>query len=317
MRATGPVSHMATRTRTSSGVAKQRASFAKKGASPARRSGSPAKQSARPATQRASPAKQRRASLPPAAQKEASFDDLPPAFDDENGDLSPLAFYCERRPKPLLRGQLHALTALTAPLWGGYQLSLCRSPNALVATTISVLSSTWLFSASGIFHRYAWTHRRQEALFGKLDYIGIFLQVAFSIAPFYVLLLPILAGWCVVIGLGITVAAGTLIVLFDPPWARSRHVLVSIYTAQAMLQIVPLTSRLFAPLSIWSQLSLTECYLFLLTIVSYGVGAQCYAHGVPRLWPSVFGFHELWHVLVVCGHLGTYAANCCLMLRIA
>ena len=211
---------------------------------------------------------------------------------------------------------MHALTALTAPLWGGYQLSLCRSPNALAATTISVLSNTWLFSASGIYHRYTWAHRDQEALFGKLDYIGIFLQVAFSIAPFYVLLLPVLAGWCVIVGLGITVAAGTMIVLFNPPWARSRHVLVSIYTAQTILQIIPLTSRLFAPLSIWSQLSLTECYLFLFATVSYGVGAQCYAHGKPRLWPSIFGFHELWHVLVVFGHMGMYSANCCLLLRI-
>jgi len=98
---------------------------------------------------------------------------------------------------------------------------------------------------------------------------------------------------------------------------NSRHVLVSIYTAQAALQLIPLTSQLFAPLSIWSQLSVTECYLFLLTAVSYSIGAQCYAHGVPRLWPSTFGFHELWHVLVVFGHLGTYSANCCLLLRIA
>ena len=117
-------------------------------------------------------------------------------------------FYCESRPKPKLRGVLHAFCAATSPLWVFYQLSLCHGTEAVMAALFPLLSAVGLFSASGMYHRYRCKSRGGELLLGKFDYIGIFLQVAFSIAPFYVLLLPGSTGRVVILLLFCSVLAG-------------------------------------------------------------------------------------------------------------
>ena len=38
--------------------------------------------------------------------------------------------------------------------------------------------------------------------------------------------------------------------------------------------------------------------------------AQVYAHSTPKLWPSSFGYHELWHLLIATSVVLTYACNC-------
>ena len=53
----------------------------------------------------------------------------------------------------------------------------------------------------------------------------------------------------------------------------------------------------------------------MLLAASYLGGSQIYANSVPKLWPRVFGFHELWHLLVVVGSVCSYATNCSLLMR--
>jgi len=225
-------------------------------------------------------------------------------------------FYCESRHKPLLRGWLHALTALTSPLWTSYQLRLCRTWDGQASALMSLFSAAWLFSASGAFHTVRWTHRSQEVLLGKLDYVGIFFQVGFSLAPYYVHLLPADVGWKVVAAIGATVASGAFVVLAEPVWARSRHVITSIYICAAALQLLPLCSSAFGGAkSIVSQMLPSEQMLMATTAICYLAGSQCYTFGYPRLWPDVFGYHELWHLLVVIASYCTWSMNCSLLQR--
>jgi hemolysin III len=35
--------------------------------------------------------------------------------------------------------------------------------------------------------------------------------------------------------------------------------------------------------------------------ITYTLGAAVYASGRPRLWPGVFGSHDLWHIFVLGG----------------
>ena len=126
------------------------------------------------------------------------------------------ARYCAGRPKPLLRGRLHLWCALASPLWVCYQLRLCRSADALGAAALSLFGTVWLFAASGSFHRSEWPDVEHEDFAAKarrararaasrveheprplvplraplsaraqLDYVGIFLQVAFLGAPLW------------------------------------------------------------------------------------------------------------------------------------
>jgi predicted membrane channel-forming protein YqfA (hemolysin III family) len=50
-------------------------------------------------------------------------------------------------------------------------------------------------------------------------------------------------------------------------------------------------------------------------VLCYLVGSQVFAHAVPKLWPYTFGFHELWHLLVVVASALTYSCNCSLVSR--
>ena len=97
------------------------------------------------------------------------------------------------RPKPRYRGVLHKWCALSSPVWCGYQLSLCDAGNALGAG-LSLFAMVFLFSSSAMFHRGRWTLAQERRLM-KLDYIGIFMLVAFSVAPCYVQLLPPAASY--------------------------------------------------------------------------------------------------------------------------
>ena len=97
------------------------------------------------------------------------------------------------RPKPKYRGVLHMWCALSSPVWCGYQLSLCDAGNA-PAAGLSLFAMAFLFSASAMFHRGRWTLEQERRLM-KVDYIGIFLLVAFSVAPCYVQLLPPAASY--------------------------------------------------------------------------------------------------------------------------
>ena len=99
-------------------------------------------------------------------------------------------------------------------------------------------------------------------------------------------------------------------------WSRSRHTLVAIYVAQAALQLLPLLYASSDTSSIISRMESYELRVLALCLVSYGCGSQCYAYGAPALWPTVFGYHELWHVLVVIGSACTFLANCSLLVRL-
>jgi len=102
-------------------------------------------------------------------------------------------WYCMERPRPKYRGVLHTWCALSSPVWCAYQLSLCDANNVLAAG-LSLFAMAFLFSASAMYHRGRWTLAQEQRLM-KLDYTGIFLLVAFSVAPCYVQLLPPVASY--------------------------------------------------------------------------------------------------------------------------
>ena len=106
---------------------------------------------------------------------------------------APRIIVAVERPKPKYRGVLHTWCALSSPVWCGYQLSLCGAGNA-PAAGLSLFAMAFLFSASAMFHRGRWTLAQERRLM-KIDYIGIFLLVAFSVAPCYVQLLPPAASY--------------------------------------------------------------------------------------------------------------------------
>lgn len=227
-----------------------------------------------------------------------------------------------------------------------YQLRLCRSADALGAAALSLFGTVWLFAASGSFHRSEWPDVEHEDFAAKarrararaasrveheprplvplraplsaraqLDYVGIFLQVAFSGAPLYVLLDPPKrrTGWLVLGGLAATVAAGALVAFADVEVGRRTITLV--YLAQGLTQLLPLGTRAPFGRRLWDALRARERRMLVCMAACYVGGSQLYASAAPALWPATFGFHELWHLLIVVASACTYLVNCSVIRR--
>jgi hemolysin III len=201
-------------------------------------------------------------------------------------------------PKPLLRGWSHAVAALLA-VAGLVSLVLItrHDPAKLASMTIYGVGLVLLFGVSATYHIFNWPPRVKDWL-RRADHATIFVFIAASYTP---LVFNILSGWWragVLIAIWICALAG---VVGAAPFLRiPRLALASIYVSMGWLAVVALV-----PLT--AALGWVAAILMALGGLQYSLGAAAYAFKKPRLWPRVFGYHELFHLAVITASLTFYA----------
>ena len=190
---------------------------------------------------------------------------------------------------PTLRGVLHAY-AFWVALGGAIVLvALAPGPQARVACAIYGAALCALFAISALFHRWRW-NPRWRPLLRRLDHSTIFLFIAASTTPVALLVLAgtaqtvvLLAAW-----LGALAGIGMTVAWIDAP----RGVVALSYVAVGCavgVAIPDLVERLpVVPLALLAGGGLL-----------YASGAAVYATRRPDPWPQSFGFHEIFHGLVV------------------
>jgi hemolysin III len=201
--------------------------------------------------------------------------------------------------KPRLRGWSHALASVAAVL---ATVGLCvRSWDdapRLLSMLVYGLSTIQLFTISAVYHIGHWRGRR-ESILRALDHASIFILIAGTFVPFCV---NMLAGWVrptillVIWVLALTGAALSVVTLKLPRW-----IIVSLYVALGWVGIVP-AAMLVQSVPVDAIITGTVGALF------YTCGAVIYARRRPDPWPRIFGFHELFHLLVVAGNAAFLAA---------
>jgi hemolysin III len=200
-------------------------------------------------------------------------------------------------PKPLLRGWSHAIAALVAVAGLVALVVVTRhDPAKLVSMTIYGAGLILLFGVSATYHIFNWPPRVKNWL-RRADHATIFVFIAATYTP---LVFNVLDGWwrmVVLVAIWICAAAG---VAGAAPFLRiPRRLLASIYLAMgwlAVIALVPLTAALG-----WAAAALMA-----LGGLQYSLGAAAYAFKRPRLWPRVFGYHELFHLAVITASLTFY-----------
>jgi hemolysin III len=187
--------------------------------------------------------------------------------------------------KPLMRGWSHAAAAVVA-IGGLVALIVItrHDPAKLVSMAIYGGGLVLLFGVSATYHIFKWPPRVKDWL-RRADHATIFVFIAATYTP---LVFNVLAGWWRV---GVLVAV----------WASRipRQVLASLYLAMgwvAVIALVPLTAALG-----W-----VAAVLMALGGLQYSLGAAAYAFKRPRLWPRVFGYHELFHLAVISASVTFY-----------
>ncbi len=192
---------------------------------------------------------------------------------------------------PRLRGWIHAAAV---PLAVGLGIMLWRAASPglpRLSVAVFAVAAVALFATSGAYHVPRWPVRVRY-WFSRADVAMIQLFIAASFTPIAVHALTgpwrwwsLLVAWTIAF-VGAAVAAS--------PIRASRWLGVAGYTAFGCLAVVPLTRVVAVIHPAGLVLIGIGAALFL-------VGGVIYARRSPNPWPRFFGFHEVFHVLVVAG----------------
>ncbi len=193
--------------------------------------------------------------------------------------------------RPLLRGYFHALAAGAAVAGLVLLMILAGSLRAYVGGAIFALSLILLYVTSGTYHSISWG-RRMQAVLKRLDHSMIFVLIAGSYTPFCLLVANGAWGVGTLVFIWSLAIAGIVMKVVWP--GAPRWLSVIIYASAGWMGIV-----VGLPMADW--FALLPLLLLVLGGLLYTVGGVIYALRRPDPFPTVFGYHEVFHLFVIAG----------------
>jgi hemolysin III len=190
----------------------------------------------------------------------------------------------------MLRGMSHAV-AVPPAVAGAIVLVVVSGGDVARRISLAVygISLVLLFAVSATYHRGPWSPRTRR-VWGRLDHATIFVAIAGTYTPVVV---NVLQGWLSTVLLVVIWAlaiSGVVVATTGIPMPRG--VTVGLYIA------VGWTVVFFLP-ALANRVHLGGLIVLAVGGALYSAGALVYALRRPRLWPNVFGYHEVFHVLVI------------------
>jgi hemolysin III len=200
--------------------------------------------------------------------------------------------------KPLLRGRLHVGALVVALPAVVVLVASAPTTRATVAATIYGVSLIAVFLVSSAYHRLGRSPRTQQLL-RRADHATIFLLIAGSYTPVALLAIGGGAGRVLVAVAWGLAALGVALKLVWFHQARVAGAALYIGLGWMVVGAMP-----------WLVRSVTGVELALLVAggLLYTVGAVVLAQRRPNPLPRVFGYHEVWHSLVVVAAACHYAS---------
>lgn len=189
--------------------------------------------------------------------------------------------------RPLLRGVSHEIAFYVAVV-AGLALVAAAPPGARVRVAVYAASLATLLGVSALYHRHDWAPA-PRAVMRRLDHAAIFLLIAGTYTPFSLLLAPTHAHVLLAVAWG-GATAGILQVLFWPKAPKPVIALIYVAFGWTAMPLMPV---------IGAAIGAGRLALFAAGGVAYSVGALVYARRRPNPFPRVFGYHEIFHALVV------------------
>jgi hemolysin III len=200
--------------------------------------------------------------------------------------------------KPAFRGWLHLLW-FVASLAGG-PLLLSRAHGAAQTTAIAVysISVSALFGISALYHRGTWTVAWRQRL-QRLDHAMIFFLIAGTATPAFLLTAPGAFGLTCLIALwALTVITAAILLV----WMSAPELLVGVTFVG-----LGCAAGLALPW-VWIHAGVAPAALMLAGGLLYVAGALSYHRRRPDPYPSVFGYHEVFHLYVCAAAACQYVA---------
>jgi hemolysin III len=201
--------------------------------------------------------------------------------------------------KPRLRGVTHEWAFFISLFLGGGLIVAADTPRATLAVSIYAVSLSALFGTSALYHRINWRPEVRRWM-RRLDHTMIFILIAGTTTPFALLVMKGTVADAVLIAVWVGAAAGIVVELI---WIEApKWVAAIVYVA------VGLGVGLLAVPQMLTHAGVAATALIAAGGALYATGAIIYAAQRPNPNPGVFGYHEIFHLLVIAAALAHFAA---------
>lgn len=208
--------------------------------------------------------------------------------------------------RPLLRGVFHQAGFFAACAVGVVFVAAVDGIR-LVGAGVFAGSAAAMLGASALYHRVTWG-ARARAWMRRVDHAGIYLLIAGTYTP--VGLLSLQGGLQRVV-LGVAWGGAAAAIVAKVCWVHSPKWLSAVFGialgwvgVAAMPQLARTTG-------------IAAVVLLVVGGLAYTAGAVVYARGRPDPFPSVFGYHEVFHVLTLAALACQYVAIAFFVVRVA
>jgi hemolysin III len=199
------------------------------------------------------------------------------------------------QPKPRLRGRLHQVAFFVSVPLGGALVAAAETAVARLSGAIYAVTLSGLYAVSAAFHRVPW-EPRAWAIMRRLDHSMIFLLIAGTYTPFGVLVLPSPWSTTVLAFVWVGALAGIAVRLLSRGLPALQNTLYMVLGWTALFTL-PVTLPRLGPAALT---------LLVAGGLFYTAGAIMFGLRRPDPLPTVFGYHEVWHVMVIAGSFCHY-----------
>jgi hemolysin III len=200
--------------------------------------------------------------------------------------------------KPRWRGVSHEIAAFVFPVLGVVLVLIAHTTAARWSVVVYTVGVTAMYTASAVYHRGHWTPSTRRRL-RRLDHSMILVGIAATYTPVAVVGLDSRSARIL---LGVVWPLAAVGIVVQLLWLHAPRWLVA-----GLYVVIGWTAVAFVPV-LWRQLGVLTFALILLGGAVYSLGARVYATRRPDPNPAVFGFHEVFHALVIAAGIIFYVA---------
>lgn len=202
------------------------------------------------------------------------------------------------RSRPRLRGVSHQYAFFASLITGIVLVLVAPSRRAALAAAIYAVSVSGLFASSALYHRITWRPATRRWM-RRLDHSMIFVLIAGTYTPFALL---VLHGALAQVVLGLVWGGALAGVVLKFVWLDApKWVVAGVYLALGWVGVATVPQLL-------SRAGPGALALIFAGGILYSAGAVIYALRRPDPRPAVFGYHEIFHLLVIAAAALHYAA---------
>lgn len=191
--------------------------------------------------------------------------------------------------RPAMRGSLH-LAAFFFSILAGMELAMvARQPLSQLAAIVYTVSLMGVFGFSALYHKPRWGEMAR-AWFRRLDHAWIFVMIAGSATPVLLLGVPGSFGRHLLIFFWVAATIGAAKCFFWPTAPKILNVILYVGLGCSAVPFLP---------EFGAALGFSRVAFLMIGGAIYCAGAVIYYLKKPNPFPKTFGYHEVFHALVV------------------